>query len=146
MLAFRAATEADRRFCWDLHVATLRGYVERTWGQWDDDDQERRFHAWFEPAKLRVIEAWGVPIGFVKVDPAGDAARLLSIAIAPAHQRRGHGTQAMQAVIREAAPRAVWLQVLKVNPARALYERLGFELIGETVTHWQMLRPYRDAV
>lgn len=30
------------------------------------------------------------------------------------------------------------LQVLKVNPARSLYERLGFELVEETQTHYVM--------
>lgn len=43
-------------------------------------------------------------------------------------------------VIREAGARPVWLQVLKVNPARALYERLGFRVVGQSDTHWHMLR------
>ncbi len=32
----------------------------------------------------------------------------------------------------------VALQVLKVNPARHLYERLGFSVVGETAMHCLM--------
>ena len=35
----------------------------------------------------------------------------------------------------------VELQVLKVNPARRLYGRLGFQVTGETETHYLMQRP-----
>lgn len=30
--------------------------------------------------------------------------------------------------------------VMKVNPARELYERLGFEIVEETATHYRMER------
>ena len=33
------------------------------------------------------------------------------------------------------------LQVLRVNPARHLYERLGFAVVGETPTHYLMVAP-----
>jgi hypothetical protein len=39
-------------------------------------------------------------------------------------------------VARAAVPTV--LQVLKVNPARQLYERLGFRRVGETATHFKM--------
>ena len=37
------------------------------------------------------------------------------------------------------------LQVIKVNPARRLYERLGFRAIGETETNYQMQGNHREA-
>ena len=62
------------------------------------------------------------------------------IEISPDYQRRGIGTILMHDLLRKAAARgiSVTLQVLKVNPARVLYERLGFELTGETGTHYLM--------
>jgi ribosomal protein S18 acetylase RimI-like enzyme len=30
------------------------------------------------------------------------------------------------------------LTILKVNPARRLYERLGFTVVGETETHFRL--------
>jgi len=40
----------------------------------------------------------------------------------------------------------VRLQVLKINPARRLYERLGFVVTGETETHDLMARPPSGAI
>jgi hypothetical protein len=36
--------------------------------------------------------------------------------------------------------------VLKVNPAKRLYERLGLAVIGETDTHYLMRRPAADGI
>ena len=48
-------------------------------------------------------------------------------------QRQGIGTRVMQIVIEEAQrqSKAVTLGVVKINPARRLYERLGFRTTGE---------------
>jgi ribosomal protein S18 acetylase RimI-like enzyme len=58
----------------------------------------------------------------------------------PAYQGRGIGTtlirRLQQRARKEGVP--VTLQVFKVNPARALYERLGFKVTGETDTHCRM--------
>lgn len=135
----RRATDADRAFCWRLHVQTMRDYVDATWG-WEEADQRQRFEQVFDATALRIVEVDGVPVGALRVDAGGMPVRLLSIAIAPSHQRCGLGTALVQRVVHEARDAPVWLQVLKVNPARMLYERLGFVVIGETLTHWQMLR------
>lgn len=89
---------------------------------------------------MRIVEAEGTPVGALRVDAGGVPVRLLSIAITPSHQRRGLGTALLERVVQEAAGAPVWLQVLKANPARALYERHGFVVTGETSTHWRMLR------
>jgi hypothetical protein len=39
----------------------------------------------------------------------------------------------------------VRLQVLRINPAKALYERLGFEVCCQLERHWQMEWSYRSA-
>ena len=41
----------------------------------------------------------------------------------------------------DAAHLPLELQVLKVNPAKGLYERLGLAVIDETKTHYLMRRP-----
>lgn len=137
--SLRAATHADRAFCWQLHAQTMRAYVDATWG-WDEVDQRARFEQGFDVAALRIVEVDGTPVGALKVDTGGMPVRLLSIAIAPSHQRRGLGAALIEHVVREAGNAPVWLQVLKVNPARRLYRRLGFVVIDETATHWRMER------
>jgi len=117
----------------------MRPYVEATWG-WDDADQLARFKASFEPSLRQIIELGDQPIGMLHVDVAGSPVRLLNIQLLPAFQRQGHGTALIGALLRQAKERPVWVQVLKANPAKALYQRLGFRVIGHTETHWQMLR------
>ena len=60
--------------------------------------------------------------------------------ILPEYQNRGVGSAVIRDVLAQAQAEglSVGLQVLKVNPARRLYERLGFSLVGETATHYLM--------
>lgn len=117
----------------------MRPYVEATWG-WDEADQLTRFKASFEPSLRQIIELGDQPIGVLHVDVARSPIRLLSIQLLPAFQRQGHGTALIGEVLRQAKERPVWLQVLKANPAKSLYQRLGFRVVGDTETHWEMLR------
>jgi ribosomal protein S18 acetylase RimI-like enzyme len=135
----RTATADDRDFLWALHVATMRTYVSQTWG-WDQVAQERMFRERFEPTALQVIELDGTPIGVLSATEERDAIELGSIEILPEHQRRGYGAAIVKKVLARARStgRSVHLQVLKVNPARNLYHRLGFEVTGETSTHYLM--------
>lgn len=137
-LHLRPATWEDRARCWQLTRQTMREYVASAWG-WDEADQRRRFEAAFEPGLRWIIEHAGRAIGMLQVDFDATPVRLLNLQVAPSHQRRGLGSAVIGDVVRRAGARGVWLQVLKVNPAKALYARLGFGVIAETATHWQML-------
>lgn len=117
----------------------MRPYVEATWG-WNEADQIARFTGAFGPSSRQIIELGAQPIGAVHVDWSGSPVRLLNIQLLPALQRQGHGSAVIRALIQQAGSCPVWLHVLKVNPAKSLYERLGFQVIGHTETHWQMLR------
>ena len=60
--------------------------------------------------------------------------------LAPEVQKAGLGTELMRSAMAMAAEIGVpaRLQVLHVNPARRLYERLGFVIHGTTETHYLM--------
>lgn len=119
----------------------MREYVDRTWG-WGDEDQATRFRKAFEPQKLQIIEANGERIGSWRIAREAERVILEQIEIAPQNQSRGIGTQLVRELSTEAdsARLPIELQVLKVNPARRLYERLGFGLAGQTATHYSMRR------
>jgi GNAT superfamily N-acetyltransferase len=137
----RAATEDDRAFLYDLMVATMKEYVAQTWG-WDEEFQRRRFLASNPATRSQIIVVAGQEVGAVSIVEREAELFLASLLILPAHQRQGLGTAILQDLFRRAATLGVpvGLQVLKVNPARRLYERLGFTLVGETPTHWLMRR------
>ena len=138
-ITLRPATRDDYDFLWALLVDTLRPYVEATWG-WDEAYQRTRFRDHFDPARGDVVLADGVAVGVISVERREDCIFLSTIGITPAYQGRGLGTRLIQDLLDEGRAREmpVELQVLKVNPARGLYERLGFEVVGESETHWQM--------
>lgn len=144
LLRLRQAMPDDREFLWRLHRETMRVYVDRTWG-WDDGWQRKRFDENFDTAPLRMIEYGTLTIGYICVQRSGHEIFLASIEIAPEFQNQGIGTRLIGDVLDEAdrLRLAVRFSVLKVNPARRLYERLGFQCSGETSTHFVMVRQAR---
>jgi len=116
----------------------MGGYVEATWGPWEDAVQREFFAATIERGLLQVIEVESEVAGLLEVDGRFEPVYIQNIEIAPKFQRRGIGGDVLGGILAEAGERAVSLQVLKVNPARRLYERLGFIATGETETHIQM--------
>ena len=138
-LRLRPATEADRAFLWHLHRDTMRPYVEQTWG-WEEADQRRRFDEQFQPDRKQIVLAQGKPVGMIDVEYRAQEVFLAVVELAPTWQGRGLGTRLVRSVIDNAGDLPVSLRVLKANPARRLYERLGFTVVGETTTHYHMRR------
>jgi ribosomal protein S18 acetylase RimI-like enzyme len=140
--ATRPATHADYHFLYALHKLALGTYVEATWG-WDEAFQEKLFRDEWEPTANQVVLLGGEPIGCLRVGEHDDCVFVGYIAIMPEHQRHGSGASLIRQVQASAATRGlpVRLNVLKVNPARALYERLGFTVVGEDDVRWDMESP-----
>jgi ribosomal protein S18 acetylase RimI-like enzyme len=130
-VAIRKASEADFDFLFELHRQALGPYVEQTWG-WDEVWQRDYFKEHFMSRPCEVIELQGERIGCMRVEDQEEFVLLDYIAIMPAHQRIGLGTHLVRTVLKRAVDRGVpaRLKVLRVNPAKTLYERLGFETIG----------------
>lgn len=89
-----------------------------------------------------IHEVGGTAVGFARINwdrpvPFGEqrGAELQKIYYLPERTGEGLGRRLMAAAQETVAARGVrilWLDVLKSNPrARALYERLGFKVIGE---------------
>ena len=139
MLTFRPTTHQDFEFLFELLKATMQEYVAQTWG-WDETWQRQHFRGRFKPGADRVIILDGEEIGVISTEESSDEIFLSKIYILPEYQRRGIGAQLIQGVLDEAASKGlpVGLRVLKVNPARGLYERLGFKIVSQTGTHYVM--------
>ncbi|NJR31810.1 MAG: GNAT family N-acetyltransferase [Chamaesiphon sp. CSU_1_12] len=101
-------------------------YVELKW-EWDIT----KFREFFDPNITKVIQADGIDIGMLRVEEREDCIYLGDIQIDSAYRGQGIGTQLIKTVIRSAiiANKPVRLRVLKGNPAKDLYLRLGFREI-----------------
>ena len=139
-ITLRTATEDDSEFVFLVKKAALGEYVEQTWG-WDEDFQ-RRFHERdYEPGQTQIIVDDGCDVGWMVVVESDTEYQLQEIYLKPDRQRRGIGSYLVRLLLARAeqADKPVRLMVLKVNSrARQLYERLGFETVGETDTHYVM--------
>jgi ribosomal protein S18 acetylase RimI-like enzyme len=137
----RAVTAEDEDWLYELNRAALGSYVEQIWGKWDELWQRQYFHEHFDPGVSRIVVYRGQDVGILRVEERIADVAMAVIELLPAFQRMGIGTTVISEVRADAHRRhlPVVLQVFKVNPARRLYERLGFVVSGETATHYQMI-------
>jgi GNAT superfamily N-acetyltransferase len=129
-LALQPAIPGDAHRIYALHREALRAYVEATWG-WDEAWQRAHFTSNFLPsANARIVDA-ALPDGLrgrVSLSRHWRHLFLRDIELEAPMRNRGIGAAILRSVLLLARreQRAVELLVLDCNPARALYERLGF--------------------
>jgi ribosomal protein S18 acetylase RimI-like enzyme len=148
----RPARDADRAFLVELYASTREEELEQV--EWDPGMRsafvEQQFAAqdahyrWNYPgATLDVIEVDGSLAGRLYVHRGPSDIRIMDIALAPAFRGRGIGTQLLRDLMAEAdaSGRKLSIHVEVNNPARALYDRLGFRPAGEHGVYVLMERP-----
>lgn len=108
-------------------------YVEATWGTCEDAVQRDRVAETFSFCTHQLIYAGNDLAGVLAVKLHPNNLQLLKVFLLPAFQRQGLGTILVKQVIEraETAGLPVRLRVLRVNPAKALYERLDFVVTHE---------------
>lgn len=148
---WQAATPQDAPFMAQLYAATQG----QAWGLSPDAPDPvlqgllAQQHRWRDGAyaeatgglgcRLIVAADSGTPVGRAWVHES-ETLHLLDLAVLPAHQRQGIGQWALSALQAEAAraQRPLTLMVDASNPARRLYQRLGFDDIGDNGPDRQM--------
>ncbi len=81
------------------------------------------------------------PAGFVLTRHAADEEELLLIAVKPEHRGCGLGKALIDRLVKSARERGtsrIFLEMRRGNPAVNLYERVGFEPIGERPNYYRM--------
>jgi GNAT superfamily N-acetyltransferase len=95
----------------------------------------------FPDARVMLIERDTKPIGRYIYASRPDEILFIDIAILPEHQSQGIGQQVIEPQLEEVRTtgKVAYLHVEKGNArAQALYDRLGFRLCGEMLTHFKM--------
>lgn len=106
--------------------------------------QQHHYRRHFPASRCQFILVGDTVAGRLWVDSREDRLHILDIALLPAFRSQGLGTRCLRALAEQAAAtgRALSIQVEIHNPARRLYERLGFVADGEPQGLYQpMLRP-----
>jgi ribosomal protein S18 acetylase RimI-like enzyme len=148
----RPVEAADRAFLVELYGSTREDELAQV--QWDDGArrafvehqfaaQDAHYRANYPRATLDVVEVDGAPAGRLYVHRGPGDIRIMDIALAPAFRGRGIGTALLRSLIEEAdaSARKLSIHVEVNNPARSLYDRLGFLPAGEHGVYVLMERP-----
>jgi ribosomal protein S18 acetylase RimI-like enzyme len=140
-IALRPAQAADLAFCRRVTHETMRMIVEQLFG-WDEAQQVEKFARQWNADEVRIIMVATQDAGWLQTAPVEDAVFLKQIYLDRPFQQQGIGTRVMQIVFEEAKrqSKAVTLGVMKGNPARRLYERLGFRITDEDKYKFYMRR------
>jgi ribosomal protein S18 acetylase RimI-like enzyme len=141
IINLRSVTTDDYKFLYALNSKTMFDYVEATWG-WDETWQQNYFKEHFQPEANQIIVLNFDDIGRIEIYYEANEVRISNIQILPEYQNKGIGNTVMLRIIQQAQQQkqCLTLQVLKVNPARRFYERLGFFVEGEDDTYFKMKR------
>jgi ribosomal protein S18 acetylase RimI-like enzyme len=138
----RPVTGADREFLLGLYASTREEELAPT--GWEDllkrafieqqfAAQDHHYRSYYPGATLDVVEIEGEPAGRLYVHRGENDIRIMDIAVAPDFRNRGIATDLVEGLIAEgrASGRSVSIHVEMQNPARSLYDRLGFVPAGE---------------
>ncbi|GAB2900415.1 GNAT family N-acetyltransferase [Paraburkholderia jirisanensis] len=131
-LSLRAATLADEPFLLELRGLTMTEHLARAGEPIDAATHYERMRFHFDDAQI--ICYADADVGLLKLSKPATDWYLYQIQILPSHQRKGLGTQIIRAALAQAraAGATITLHVLRGNPARRLYENLGFEVVSES--------------
>lgn len=148
----RPITAADQDFLHRLYATTREDELRQV--DWTDEQKaafvSQQFHAqhqyWQEnytDTSWDLVLRDGEPIGRLYVARWANEIRIVDIALMPAHRGGGTGTRLIRQIFAEgdASGRKVSIHVEIFNPARRLYERLGFVQAAERGVYLLMERP-----
>lgn len=151
-LNLRLAKREDRNFLSRLYASTRAEELQATgWPQQQVDEflnmqfeaQSTFYKQQFPDALYQIVQYRGKDVGRLYLDFRGDEIRIVDIALLPDYRGKGLGSKLMSRIINDAHTQqlAVRIHVEKNNPALNLYQRLGFEEIGDKGVYWLMEKP-----
>jgi ribosomal protein S18 acetylase RimI-like enzyme len=133
------ATAEHFDFALHLYLLTMRPYLQEL-GVWNEQQQRARFTAQWKREEVRIISVEGKDVGWLQVAELPTEIRLQKFYVSPQYQRSGIGSEVLSDLLATWRPtgKKIVLRVLRNNPARRLYERLGFSVVAEAGVIFRM--------
>ncbi len=148
-LQLRPIADTDRAFL--LHVYASTRQAELALVPWTHeqkaaflhfqfDAQHRHYQQHFPDAHFSVVLVEQEAAGRLYVHRAEREIRVIDIALLPAHRGAGIGSSLLHTLIEEArsAEKTLSLHVERQNRALGLYQRLGFQQVGDTGVYLEL--------
>jgi GNAT superfamily N-acetyltransferase len=140
-LKVRAARPEDFSFCERTYFEPLQAMIAEL--GLDEVRRRTRFAERWQMNQVRIALRHGQMIGWLQTASDEGAVFIVQLFVDAALRGQGIGGHIVRMLIDEAAQqrKAVTLGVVKINPARRLYERLGFRVTHEDHSKFYMRRP-----
>ena len=122
--SIRRATEADYRYCYRLTKRNMGDLFRRHWGGWAPSAFRKGYNA----EKIKIVIMNGRRAGYFSLRKDQEGLYLDNIQLSPSVQGRGIGTALLKEILSEHGSEKVRLTTFSDNPAKRLYERLGFSV------------------
>ena len=143
-IALAPCSADDKDFAFQVTERAMRAYVEQAFGVWDADKQRRRLDESFDTSTYSLVIVDRERAGILVVENRPSEIFLSQIFLLPRFQRLGIGSILIVQLIEraDAERKPLRLRVLVVNPARSLYERLGFSVtMSDPIFHYMEHSP-----
>lgn len=150
-LRLRRARRTDMEFLFSLYASTRTeelAVVDWTPAQKEGflrmqfRAQDAYYRENYPGALFQVVLLDRQPVGRLYLHRRPDEIRVMDISLLPEYRGRGIGTTLLRQVLQEGTERClpVTIHVERFNPARSLYERLGFQLVEDQGVYLFMKR------
>lgn len=136
----RNIMETDKSFIYGVKKTSIYDYVEKIWG-WNEEYQVKDFGNDFNLKDFKIITVGDEDIGFVQTNESPSNVNISEIHIVSKYQGFGIGGSIIKDIISQAAGSGKTVTIgcfINNTRARCLYEKLGFEVIKTTDTHYAM--------
>lgn len=132
----------DYKFIYDIKKSAYKDYVEKHYGPWKENEQIKFFDDYIKKQSnfIKIIVLDNKSIGFVDISVIDNICEINNICIDEKYRGQGIGTQILNDCLNKHKDKDIKLQYFKSNRVGNLYKRLGFKEIGETKTHYQMVK------
>lgn len=132
------ATQEDKAYLLTLRKLTMHEHLQQAGLNLSDKEHGLRVREAYDCSHIIVCS--GKPVGMLKFLESTDVIEVKQLQIHPDHQGQGMGRRVMDLVLSWSVSRSknVQLTVLKANPAKRLYERLGFKIVGQDKYEFHM--------
>lgn len=145
-LEYRKAVQSDIPYLLWLRMETMEYHLTNSGISLNQDEHLQRVKHHFNQTKIVLHN--GEVIGLIKLDIKEQEVEIVQVQIDPKFQSRGFGYQIIKSVIENPKNKhkKITLSVLKQNPAKDLYFRLGFKIISEDNTSYHMTRDTQPSI
>jgi ribosomal protein S18 acetylase RimI-like enzyme len=139
-IALCPARTQDFEYCKRLYFDGMKNIIEEL--HLNIAAQAASFRDQWALAEVRIITLDSSDVGWLQSKTQDDGLFIAQLFVDSPFQRKGIGTEVMHRLIGEATRlnQAVRLEVVKINPALRLYERLGFQTADEDDRKFHMKR------